>query len=72
MTAAQIEFPLSLAVCAWCKPEERDGRSGAVSHGICPRHLKRLKLEAAGKLPKRANRSARRAESGLGDLLFPF
>ena len=71
MTAAQIEFPLSLAVCAWCKPEEREGKSGATSHGICPRHLKRLKLEATGKLPKRVKRSAQSAEGGLGDLLFP-
>ena len=45
----QSEFPLRVAVCAWCKPKHRNvdlGLSlGSISHGICPRHLKKLRLE---------------------------
>jgi hypothetical protein len=45
----QSEFPLRVAVCAWCKSKDRGvelGPSlGAISHGICPRHLKKLRLE---------------------------
>jgi hypothetical protein len=45
----QIEFPLRVAVCAWCKSKKRrvdlGTHLGAVSHGICPRHLKKLRLE---------------------------
>jgi hypothetical protein len=36
-------------VCAWCKPKNRSadpGNSpGSISHGICPRHLKKLSLD---------------------------
>ncbi|HXI70767.1 MAG TPA: hypothetical protein VNN22_10480 [Verrucomicrobiae bacterium] len=49
MASLQSEFPLRVAVCAWCKPKNRSadlGNSpGAISHGICPRHLKKLRLE---------------------------
>jgi hypothetical protein len=45
----QSELPLRVAVCAWCKPKNRSvdlGKSlGSISHGICPRHLKKLRLE---------------------------
>lgn len=45
----QSELPMRVAVCAWCKPKNRGlelGASlGAISHGICPRHLKQLRLE---------------------------
>jgi hypothetical protein len=45
----QSEFPLRVPVCAWCKSKNRSadpGNSpGPVSHGICPRHLRKLKLE---------------------------
>jgi hypothetical protein len=45
----QSVFPLQVAVCAWCKPKGGGvylGDSlGLISHGICPRHLKKLKLE---------------------------
>ena len=45
----QNEFPLRVAVCAWCKPKNRSvdlgNGLGSVSHGICPRHLKKLRLE---------------------------
>lgn len=44
--ARQIEFPMRVAVCAWCKPKYWGGGPGAVTHGICPRHLRKLKLEA--------------------------
>ena len=49
----QSEFPLRVAVCAWCKPKNRgagpDNSPGPVSHGICPRHFKKLKLELQSK-----------------------
>ena len=49
MTLLQNEFPLWVSVCAWCKPKTRGAASGnspgAITHGICPRHLKKLKLE---------------------------
>ncbi|HEV2435105.1 MAG TPA: hypothetical protein VG077_03835 [Verrucomicrobiae bacterium] len=45
----QSEFPLRVAVCAWCKPKRRGVDPGTnpdpISHGICPRHFKKLKLE---------------------------
>jgi len=56
MTERQIEFPLGVAVCAWCRPKERATGLGPLSHGICLRHLKKLKLEAQGIVAKRANR----------------
>jgi hypothetical protein len=63
MTARQIEFPLAVAVCAWCKPKERRPALGAVSHGICMRHLKKLKLEARGLSAQRARPGGRRSLS---------
>jgi hypothetical protein len=45
----QSELPLRVAVCAWCNPKKRGvelgAGLGAISHGICPRHLKMLRLE---------------------------
>jgi hypothetical protein len=61
MIASQTEFPLAVAVCAWCKPKERGPITGSVSHGICLRHLKKLKLEARGLLLKRPRSAGRRA-----------
>jgi hypothetical protein len=72
MTASQIEFPLQVSVCAWCKPQTRAGEPAVISHGICLRHLKKLKLGALGNLPKRSVRSARRVAAGLESLLFSF
>ena len=43
--ADQPEFPLRVAVCAWCKPRELGATVGALSHGICPRHLREMKLK---------------------------
>ena len=41
----QIEFPLDVAVCAWCKPVTPDTSGiAALSHGICPRHLRKMRL----------------------------
>jgi hypothetical protein len=57
MKARQIEFPLSVAVCAWCKPQERGATLGEISHGICLRHLRNLRLETQGHtLPPRRKR----------------
>jgi hypothetical protein len=45
----QREFLLPVAICAWCEPKncgvELGASLGAISHGICPRHLKKLRLE---------------------------
>jgi hypothetical protein len=59
MTASQIEFSLKVAICAWCKPNERGSGLGAISHGICLRHLRFLKLETLGLLKKRVARPPR-------------
>ena len=59
MMARQIEFPLSVAVCAWCRPRELGASLGALSHGICLRHLRKMKLElqqTVGIAPKRSSR----------------
>jgi hypothetical protein len=55
----QIEFPLAVAVCAWCRPRELYAGAGALSHGICPRHLRMMKLQVqrlTGTAPKRCSR----------------
>jgi len=41
----QIEFPISVAVCAWCEPVRPGASSMQFSHGICLRHLRKLRLE---------------------------
>ena len=45
----QIEFPMRVPVCAWCKPKGRrvdlGTGLGSISHGICPRHLRELKVK---------------------------
>jgi hypothetical protein len=58
LTASQIEFPFRVAVCAWCRPKELGAGLGAVSHGICPRHLRKMRqtLERA----RSGSRSSRR------------
>ncbi len=71
--ARQIEFPLAVAVCAWCRPGELGDRLGALSHGICPGHLRKLKLELqrmAGKVPKRASRRGQRKSRADDDILL--
>jgi hypothetical protein len=42
LTACQTEFDLAVVVCAWCKPGSRGPGLTALSHGICPRHLKKM------------------------------
>jgi hypothetical protein len=59
MTASQIDFPLSVAVCAWCRPQDLTAGLGILSHGICLKHLRKLKLQARGLSPKRATRAPR-------------
>jgi hypothetical protein len=44
-TADQPEFPLRVAVCAWCEPVVLGATVGALSHGICPRHFREMKLK---------------------------
>jgi hypothetical protein len=51
MSSQQTEFPMTVAVCAWCKPVPAGSGVGNVSHGICPRHLRKLRIEL---LKKRA------------------
>jgi hypothetical protein len=81
-TAEQPEFPLRVAVCAWCKPRELGATVGALSHGICPRHLREVKLklqnsprggEGAPVRPQ-AGRSRRLSKSlqDLAQLSFAF
>ena len=60
MPVSQTEFGLKVAICAWCRPGERGSGLGAISHGICLRHLRFLKLQTQGLLPKRATRSSQR------------
>jgi hypothetical protein len=66
--AYQVEFPLSVAVCAWCAPKERGHGLGSISHGICMRHLRNLKLEMQGIVSKRPRRRMR----GWGEALLPL
>lgn len=61
MTVSQTEFSLAVSICAWCKPHERGSGLGAISHGICLRHLRHLKLQTQGLLPKRAGRTKPRS-----------
>ena len=68
MAASQIEFPLAVSVCAWCKPKERGAVMGSLSHGICLRHLKKLKLDAHGFQVKRTRRER---HAGLSRLESP-
>jgi len=69
MIAAQIEFPLTVAVCAWCKPGNQATGAGTLSHGICLKHLRKLKLQARGISPRRATRSPRKDPVAVDPLL---
>lgn len=69
----QSEFSLLVPVCAWCKTKNRGvdlgPGLGSISHGICPRHLKKIKLDLQMKkddghpAPATAARSRRRGEA---------
>jgi hypothetical protein len=44
--AEQFEFPLKVAVCAWCRPKPRTTVNlPPISHGICPRHLRKMRMK---------------------------
>jgi hypothetical protein len=47
--AEQTEFPLSVPVCAWCKPKPGAPVLEIFSHGICPRHLRMMRLKMKAK-----------------------
>jgi hypothetical protein len=74
MIASQTEFSLQVSICAWCKPGDRDSSLGAISHGICLRHLRNLKLETQGLLPARAKSRSRRTgrPDPREEMLFPI
>jgi hypothetical protein len=60
--ARQIELPMTFAVCAWCKPAPADEGLAVWSHGICPRHLRRMRLSLQKK--PRKTRTTSRPSSG--------
>lgn len=70
MEAGQLDLSLCVAVCAWCKPRVPIGEPGVLSHGICPRHLRKLKLELQGIIPRRSRRTT--AEKSRRDVLLPL
>jgi len=75
MTGCQTEFSLSVSICAWCKPHERGAGLGAVSHGICLRHLRKLKLQVQGLLPEVSRRNSSRSPRvslSKSEKLLPF
>lgn len=45
INAEQIEFPLTVSVCAWCKPGSGGMGLQVISHGICLHHLRKMRLE---------------------------
>jgi len=45
LNAQQIEFPLTVSVCAWCKPGSSGKGMTVISHGICLHHLRKMRLE---------------------------
>ncbi len=54
----QIEFSLSVPVCAWCRPRRTEEGPGAISHGICPRHFRQVLLEAPAAISSAALNAA--------------
>jgi hypothetical protein len=69
-SAEQIEFPLKVAVCAWCEPCSSGEVLGALSHGICLRHFRKLERQMKGIAPKRRTRLRRGSREG--EPLLPF
>lgn len=67
METGQLDLSFRIPICAWCEPHPPSGEIGAISHGICPRHFRKVVLGAQGKLPKRRRRS--RAEANREALL---
>jgi hypothetical protein len=69
-SARQTEFPMKVAVCAWCEPCSTDDVLGALSHGICPRHFRKLERQMKGVVSKRRTRVRRGSHDG--EPLLPF
>jgi hypothetical protein len=59
MQVAQLDLSLRIPICAWCEPRLPGGEIGELSHGICPRHFRKVVLQSQGLLPKRRRRSIR-------------
>ena len=72
MTANQIEFPLAVAVCAWCKPRSRGASSVFESHGICPRHLRSLKSEIMGSQTTRTKTALKGGAARFTAMFLPL
>jgi hypothetical protein len=75
MIGHQIEFPLHVAICAWCRPHELGEGLGAISHGICLGHLRGFVLQLKGFLPTPAEtqEAAEREENNhWHEGLLPF
>jgi len=74
MQAGQLDLSLRVAICAWCKPRTPLGEIGSLSHGICPRHLRKVKLELQGILPKRRRRARAHSaqDESTREALLPF
>lgn len=73
MIARQIEFPLAVAVCAWCRPRAWGAGLGALSHGIRLPHLRKMKLElqrTAGAAPERLPRRRKIKSPSAGEGMF--
>jgi len=73
MAAEQIELRMAVPVCAWCRRAEdlHGTEPDETSHGICPRHLKKLKAELLGTPLQRAARPQRNREHS-GEPLLPL
>ena len=74
MRVGQLNLSLSVVVCAWCEPRVPGSEVGALSHGICPRHLRKLKLELQGVHPQRRRRTAARSarDKATREALLPL
>lgn len=75
MHVGQLDLSLRVAVCAWCKPRAPLGDIRSLSHGICPRHLRKFKQEVEGivSVPQRRRRGLPQSiTDGLAQEALPF
>lgn len=74
MAAEQIELRIAVPLCAWCIGAEamREREPDEVSHGICPRHLKKLKAQILGIPVFQSPRRAARGRERAGEPLLPL
>jgi hypothetical protein len=80
--ARQSVLAFRVLVCAWCKPRERGAGLGDLSHGICPRHFREMKMKLQNSLPgpegerisprARRSRELSRSIAEIAQLRFPF